>query len=254
MKRAVRVLFYIGVIGQLAFALYIFIHFGISALKEKWEVWDKGLMNGFIDGDWLGNVALLIHIFLAFTITLGGPIQFIPYLRNKGRSFHKWNGRIYIVTAIFISIGALFLVWTRPEHLGGLYARIAVSTNGLLIILFSIMTWRTAIQGKFKSHRKWAIRTYIVVCGVWFIRIGYGTWFLITGFTAPGVGEDMTGLFDRFLSLGSFVIPLILVQIYFYVDENGTDRLKKNLAIPVYILCALLIGGSCITAKVFWFG
>jgi hypothetical protein len=254
MERSVKILFYIAVLGQIAFAIYMFIHFGLSAFKEKWEVWDAGLMNGFIEGDFLGNMALIMHIMLAFIITLGGPLQFIPYFRKKGSSFHRWNGRIHIITAILISAGALYLVWSRSEHLGGLYARIAVSSNGLLIIVFAIMTWITAIQGKFDIHRKWAIRTYIVVCGVWFIRIGYGTWFLITGFTVPGVSEDMTGPFDRFLSFGSYLIPLLFTEAYFYIQEYGSERLKHNLRIPIYLLCMILIGGTAVTARVFWFG
>lgn len=254
LNRAVRLLFYIGVIGQLAFALYIMIHFGGTALKGEWDSWGAGMIHGIIDGDPIGNIALIVHIALAFIITLGGPLQFFTWFRTKGRSFHKWNGRIYIFTALLISLGALFMVWNRPATVGGEYGRIANSVNSLLIVGFAIMTWRTGVQRKFDEHRKWAIRTFMVVSGVWFFRIGFGTWILVTGFKAPGVTENLTGWFDRFLYVGSYLVPLLISEIYIRVKSTDNTIAKRNLTILLFVLSPLLIGGTYITAKIFWMG
>jgi len=252
LKKSVYTLFYIGMAGQLAFAIYIFFHLGLSALNRNWEVWTSGMANGIKEGDQMGNTALIIHVALAFIIAIGGPLQFIPSLRSKYVKFHRWNGRIYITTTLLTSIMGLFLVWYRPIVIGGTIGNLAISGNAILIIFFGILTLRTALQKKFLSHRKWAIRTYVVVCGVWFFRIGFGTWFLVTGFTAPGVTADLTGWFDSFLYFASYLGPLLVTEIYFGIKESENQKFKKVLTIFFALLCPLLIGGTIITAKVFW--
>lgn len=252
LKVSVWTLFSIGLIGQLAFAIYIFIHFGGTAIKGDWGSWTEGMIHGIIEGDPIGNVALVIHILLAFIITVCGPLQFFKYFRAKARKFHKWNGRLYIFTALLISVGALFMVWNRPVSVGGEIGRIANSVNAVLIICFSILTWISGMQRKFEEHRKWAIRTFIVVSGVWFFRIGYGTWFLLTGFAAPGVAEDLSGPFDRFLYFASYLLPLAIGEIYMLTKESKSRFKKYLLSGLFFVLGILLMGGSAVAAKVFW--
>lgn len=254
LKRAVYSLFYIGLAGQAAFAIYIFLHLGLSAFRQDWNVWTSGMANGIIEGDQMGNAALVLHVFLAFVITIGGPLQFIPALRTKFSSFHKWNGRVYIFCILLTSVVALFLVWSRPIIIGGLTGNMTTSGNAVLIILFGIMTWRTGVKRQFDVHREWAIRTFIVVSGVWFFRIGFGTWFLVTGFAAPGVTEDLTGWFDTALYFLSYLGPLAVVEFYLRVKKSENVRLKKWFTVFLLLLCPLLIGGTFVTVRVFWMG
>ena len=257
LKKSVYTLFYIGLFGQAAFAIYIFVHLGLSGMNKNWQVWTDGMANGIIEGDEIGNIALILHVLLAFLITVGGPVQFIASIRKKYANFHKWNGRIYILLVMLTSLVGLFLVWSRPIVIGGaigLNGSMATSGNALLIIIFSIMTWVEAVQGRFDSHREWAIRTYIVVCGVWFFRIGFGTWFLVTGFSAPGVTNDLTGWFDKLLYFGSYLGPLTIAEIYLRVKKSNNEKYKRWLSIFLYLLCPLLIGGTLVTIKVFWMG
>ena len=144
------------------------------------------------------------------------------------------------------------MIYNRPVKMGGEFGRMANLGNAILIIGFGIMTWRTGILRKFEEHRKWAIRTFIVVSGVWFFRIGFGTWFLLSGFTAPGVAEDLTGCFDKFLYVGSYLVPLIVAEAYLRTKASTSPSQKKVMAIFLYLLIPLLIGGTLVTVKVFW--
>lgn len=252
LRKSVYALFFIGLLGQAAFALYILLHLGVSGIQRDWKVWTDGMANGIMTGDPIGNTALIIHVVLAFFITVSGPLQFIPSLRKKASSFHKWNGRVYISIVVLTSIVALSLVWNRPIVIGGIVGAIAISGNAILIILCSFMTLRQALRGHFESHRRWAIRTYVVVLGVWFFRIGFGTWFLITGFTAPGVASDLTGWFDTSLYFASFLGPLAITELYLTIKKSDNVKAKKYLTILFIILCPLLIGGTIVTTMVFW--
>jgi len=252
LQKTAYTLFYIGLVGQAAFALYICLHLLINALVGDWSAWNGDMANGIIEGDRIGNVALIIHIFLAFTITVGGPLQFIPALRSKSRRFHKWNGRIYIISVIITSLIATYLVWNRPLVVGGVTGLIGNTLNAMLIIIFGVLTMTSAMRGNFKVHRRWAIRTYIVVSGVWFFRVGFGTWLLITGFKAPGISEDLTGWFSTTLYFGSYLIPLAITEAYLRLKTSSEARLVKVFTWFLILLIPLLLGGICITAKIFW--
>ncbi|MFK8054836.1 MAG: DUF2306 domain-containing protein [Saprospiraceae bacterium] len=252
LNRSIRSLLYIAFVGQLAFCSYILLHFGGTAFQGDWNTWTESMIHGIIEGDPVGNAAVIFHIMLAFIITFSGPLQFFEWFRTNARSFHKYNGRIYILTALLITVGALFMVWNRPATIGGQLGRVSLTINAGLIIWFAIMAWRTGVQRKFVEHRRWAIRTFVVVSGVWFFRIGFGTWILVTGFTAPGVKEDLTGWFDRMLYFTSYLGPLLVTEIYLRVKASDSLVAKKRLTIFLFALCPLLIAGTCVTAMVFW--
>lgn len=252
LNTAKLLLFGVGVLGQMLFALYIFIHFGGTAIKGESDSWAEGMIHGIIEGDPLGNFALFLHLFLAFVITVRGPLQFIPALRNKARKFHKYNGRIYIFTALLISIGALFMIWHREATVGGELGRIATSGNGVLIIVFAILAWRTAMQGDFINHRKWALRTFIVVSGVWFFRIIIGLWILLTNFNAYGMDNNLTGPFDRFAYFGSYLLPLLILELYFRAKESKRSNVKYGMSAFMLLLSLLLLGGIAMAAMIFW--
>jgi len=91
-----------------------------------------------------------------------------------------------------------------------------------------------------------------VVNAVWFFRIGFGTWLLITGFTAPGVTEDLTGWFGGSLYFLSILGPLFVAELYLKIKNSDNLKHKRYLTWFVYSLCPLLIGGTIVTAMVFW--
>ncbi|MBX2871530.1 MAG: hypothetical protein KTR30_05505, partial [Saprospiraceae bacterium] len=87
---------------------------------------------------------------------------------------------------------------------------------------------------------------------VWFFRVGYGLWILLTGFTAPGTSADLTGPFDRFLSFAHSIVPLLLLEFYFYAKANPNPRIKKIATVTFGILCLLLAAGIAMVAMIFW--
>ncbi len=86
--------FLVAVVGQVMFAAHVFLFYGGKATAGDIEAINKRLINGFIDGDLTGNIALVLHLVFAFVITLGGPLQLIPQIRARAPVFHHWNGRI----------------------------------------------------------------------------------------------------------------------------------------------------------------
>ena len=227
--------FIIAFIGQLIFVLYIFALYGISLYEGDFERWNAIMPNGYTKGDTAGNINIGVHLFLAAVISLGGPLQIIPSLRKWFPTFHRWNGRVYIATAVFITLTGFYLTWVRGS-VGGLVGAVAISINGVLILLFALIAIRYAMARKFKIHRKWALRLFMVVSGVWFFRVGFMFWMLVH---QKPVGFDpvtFQGPFLTFLNFGQYLLPLLFLEIYFLAQEKAGQSGKIGTAILIAVL------------------
>src|SRR5580765_7288543 len=109
---AARLWFVAAVAGQWMFAYYIAALYGGSALRGDWTAWHKRMANGHGPAT-LGNIAMAVHLSLAVIILFGGPLQLIPHLRRLAPTFHRWNGRFYVLALFIATISALYMVWFR---------------------------------------------------------------------------------------------------------------------------------------------
>lgn len=215
---AAAVWFTIAFAGQMLFALYIAAFYGGAAMRGKLDPWNAQLINGFIEGDHAGNIALVGHIALASVITFCGPLQFVPAIRKHAISFHRWNGRIYITTAFLISIGAAYMIIARGA--GG-FNTTAILLNAALIVFCAAMTLRLALARHIDAHHRWALRTFLLVSGVWFLRIGYAFLGMLFQGRPPGVSDNLDGPTDVALAYLSSFLPIAVVQIYFMAKDRG---------------------------------
>ncbi|MCG8432543.1 MAG: DUF2306 domain-containing protein [Gammaproteobacteria bacterium] len=221
LKMAAQLWFLTTAIGQWIFVFYIVVAYGGSAIRDGLE--GLNVVNGqsYRPGEILGNLAFVFHILLAAVIIGGGPLQLIPQIRARFPRFHRWNGRIYIPASLLTSVGGLYLIWTRGNPIG-IFNKLGTSLDGVLIIIFGVIALRYAIAGDIKTHRRWALRLFLAVSGVWFFRIGLMAWFTLTG----GVGidkETFTGPFLDFLSFAQSLLPLAMLELYFRVQDRRTS-------------------------------
>jgi hypothetical protein len=227
----------VAVAGQVAFAVYIFAFYGSTAALGNWEAWNKRLIHGIVEGDPIGNIAVMVHLALAFVITVGGPLQLVPQIRARAPTFHHWNGRVYILTAFVISLGALYMVWTRGV-LGGFANHLAISLNAVLIMICAGYTVRHAIARNIDIHRRWALRLFLVVSGVWFFRVGLMAWVILN--QGPvGVGENLDGPFAVFLAFGQYLVPLAVLEVYLRTQDRAGALGKSAMAVFLLGLTAL---------------
>ena len=244
--------FIVATFGQWFFAYYILAFYGGHAVDGNWLAWSKRMIHGFIEGDIIGNVAVLIHIFLAFVITFCGPLQFMPQVRKYSPAFHRFNGRLYIMTALIISVAAIYSVWTRDNRIGGLTGQIATSLDGVMIIVCAIMTVRLAMARQIARHNRWALRLFIVASGVWFYRVIRGFWITVNDGTSPGTNGTLTGPFDQALNFAGFLMPLLILEVYFRVRDNRADTGKYAMSGVLMMLTVIMAVGIYGAANILW--
>lgn len=210
----------VAVLGQLMFAAYVIAFYGRAAVQGQPEVWNKVLPHGYVPGDTTGNLTVAMHLFFTVVAVMGGAMQLVPAVRRLVPAVHRWNGRLYIVCAVVLALGGLIMVWTRGAA-GAFAQHVAISLNGLVIMACAAMAWRHARARRIDAHRRWALRLFLAVSGVWFFRIGLMAWLMIN--RAP-VGFDpktFQGPFLTFLGFAQFLLPLAVLEIYFRVRAQA---------------------------------
>lgn len=234
--------FLVAVTGQLIFVFYVAAFYGGAAMAGDFAGWNKVLPHGYVAGDTIGNWVLGSHLFLAVVITICGPLQLIPFIRTRAPRFHRWNGRIYLLTVILAALGGVITGWTRGS-IGSNIQHIGITINAVLILLFAYMALRYALARQFAIHRRWALRLFLVVSGVWFFRVGLMFWIIVN--QGP-VGFDMNtfeGPFLNFLSFAQYLVPLAVLQMYFYAkDRAGTTGKYAMSATLVVFTLAMGVG------------
>ncbi len=251
LSHSAKMWFVVTVLGQWIFASYVAIFYGGASLDGEFAKWNKVMPHGYIAGDTIGNIAVGVHLLLALVVLIGGPFQLIPQIRKSAPKFHRINGRMYILTALILSVGGLFMVWTRGVA-GGEIGKYSISLNAILIIVFASLAVYFAIKRDIKTHRRWAIRLFIVMGGVWFFRIGLMLWLMIH--QAP-VGFDpktFEGPFLTFLGFAQYLIPLAVAQLYFKACESNNNSNKIIMSVALILLTLAMAGGIFSASMGMW--
>lgn len=250
LKASVRFWFVVLLLGQLLFAFTIASFYGLTAARGNVHAWTKVLAHGIIPGDSMGNVALATHLISAVIIILAGTLQLIPQLRKRFPVFHRWTGRLYILTAFTVSLAGLYLMWVRGT-VGDLSQHLGTSLMAVLIMIFAVMALRYAMARDFATHRRWALRLYLVVSASLFIRAGV---FLSLLLNRGPLGFDpatFSGPFLTFISFAQYLVPLTVLELYFHVQKQPGSFPRMATAILLFVLTLGLAAGTfAVTASV----
>jgi len=205
--------------------------------------------HGYIPGDTVGNVAAAMHLLLAVIITVGGPIQLISQIRERAWTFHRWNGRVYVLTAFTISAVGLYMVWVRGTA-GGFGQHIATSLNAVLIMLCAAMALRYALPRKFSVHRRLALRLFMVASGVWFFRVGFWLWIFLNNGPVGFNPKTFQGPFRTLWNFGQYLLPLSVLELYLRVrDRAGAPSRIAMAAVLLVLTVAMGLGIYVVTVR-----
>lgn len=251
LNASARLWWVVAALGQWIFIGYVAGFYGPRLAQRGLEgLRDAHLFNGFIAGDSVGNVTVAAHILLAVIIIGGGPLQLVPQIRARFPSFHRWLGRTYMLTAVTSAFAGLYLIWTRPLF-GPLVNNIATSLDGVLIIVFAAMALRYAIARDIRTHRRWALRLFMVTSSVWFLRIGFRTWDVLTG--GAGIDEKtFTGPFIYAWHFGQYLLPLAVLELYFRARDSANPHHRSAMAAGLFAVTVLMTIGIVQAATNSW--
>ena len=126
------------------------------------------------------------------------------------------------------------------------------SLNALAILLCGCMALRYAMARKIEIHRRWAMRLYLAVSGVWFFRVGLLFWLIVNKGPVGFDAKTFLGPFLDFLSFAQFLIPLAVLEVYFRVQQKPGARAKLAVAAALVVLTLAMGVGIFGTTMGMW--
>lgn len=168
----------------------------------------------------LANVAMAIHMIAGALLTIGAPIQALPFLRRRWPRVHHRLGYTLFGLAILTGIGGLIYIAANGT-IGGGWMSLWFAIYGAAIILCAVKTVSHARSRNFDRHFEWATRLVILAVGSWIYRMHYGLWYLAT----DGLGSNraFTGPFDL-IQVFAFYVPYLLIAEVFLRRRTHTQQ------------------------------
>lgn len=251
LNAAARFWFTVAVLGQWMFVAYVAIFYGGAAMHGNLESWNKVLPRGYAAGDWMHNIVVGAHLLLAVIIMIGGPLQLIPQIRRHALAFHRWNGRFYAPAVFLTSIAGLYMAW-GPGTIGGLVQHLGISLDAVLIMIFSVLSVYYAMKRKLDVHRRWALRLFMVVNGVWFFRVGLMLWLTIHGGPVGFDPKAWRGPFLDILSFADYLLPLAVLELYLRTKDHAGTPARFAMAGLLFVLTLAMAVGIFAATMGMW--
>jgi len=242
--------FIAALLGQWAFVAFILLFFGGHGLGgDLAGLNDKPHITGYVPGDGFGNAQFLGHALLGGLVTFCGVWQLVPALRLHWPAIHRWNGRLFLGVALLATCSGFYLTWVRGSQLGPA-SNLSITLNGVLIVCFVALAWRSALQRDIATHRRHALRAWLLVNGVWFLRIGI----MLAGLVlAPlGIQVNYTGATFISVSFASWLLPLVVAELYFRAERSRDARFQYAVGGMLVAFAVLTLAGSAAAGAFMW--
>jgi hypothetical protein len=240
---------FMALVGQWAFFSYIAAFYGPNLASGNFQAWaglSKVGATAYVPGDTAGNITFGLHALAAGIVAFGGALQLVPQVRGRFPAFHRWNGRVYLLTVTGLALSGFWLVWVRHSSPTP-FSAVFTSLNGVLILTFAGLAWRAAVARNIAAHRRWAMRLYLVSNAQWFLRIGLFSFMVVT----MGLGLKVrAGPFLLFWTPGCYLVPLAVLELYLRAKAGGGPRARLAVAAGL-IAAALLMGVGIAVYSIF---
>jgi hypothetical protein len=226
-------------ISSALFGMYILAFYCAAIFKHTVPVdWNHTVPGIYTDNSLISVIGIAMHFAMGGILLFLGPIQFISAVRTQYPILHRWCGRLYVLASFCTGLGGLLFVIERGT-VGGMPMSIGFGLYGLLVMITSVQTYRTARTQRFDSHRIWAMRLFALVIGSWLYRMDYGFWSMLTD--GLGSNNQYNGPFDYIMDFAFYLPNLVVAEIIARSSEMVLGRKTR-------IVTVFLIG--CVTFSV----
>ena len=114
------------------------------------------------------------------------------------------------------------------------------------------MALRYALARDFKTHRRWALRLFLVVSAVWFFRVMLMFWIAINGGPVGFDPKTFIGPAIDIVSFAQYLLPLAVLEIYLRVQRGAGTAAQLATAGGLVLLTLAMGFGMFVAFKAFW--
>ena len=164
----------------------------------------------------------LVHIIPGLLFMVLGPLQFSARLRVRHLRWHRWSGRVYLVSSLIIGVSALVMSLGMPA-IGGLVQAMATTLFALLFLAALAKAYWAVRQRKIAQHREWMLRAFAIGLAVATIRPIIGLFFA----TSRLSGLTPEAFFGIAFWIG-FVLHVIVAEAWIQWTRPKAQRLAAS--------------------------
>jgi hypothetical protein len=166
------------------------------------------------------RAAFYMHILSAPLVLFNGLILLSEYVRRRHGGWHRWLGRVQVAVLLLFVLPSSVVMSRRA--FGGWPAELS-------FLLLSVATASCAIVGvvhacrrNYDQHRRWMLRSYVLICSAVALR-------LISG-TAGLVGVPSPEHVYIFAAWSSWLFPLAACEFVERLPAHRPSRLSDSFS------------------------
>lgn len=115
------------------------------------------------------GVGFYLHIVGAPLALVCGLPQFSRLLLLWSPRLHRLLGRTYALAVLLAAAPGGFVMGLRS--FAGAPALLCFTVMSLLVSMFTVLAWRDAVRRRFAAHRRWMIRSYLMMVSAVLLRL-----------------------------------------------------------------------------------
>lgn len=159
-------------------------------------------------------IPIVLHIVAGIFFNLLGPLQFAPISWQRWPAWHRWSGRLLIVSGVFVGLTGLWMNQFFPAYGGFLkYSGVLFSSIGIILALGIAL--RAILNRDVPRHRAWMMRAFALGLGPATQRLIILPIFFIRG----EVSDLMIGL----VVWSGFLINLTVVESVLWRNKHRQE-------------------------------
>jgi hypothetical protein len=217
------------------FGLYILAFYAAALFEGNLERWNNILPGLYQAGSRVSTGSIGLHFATGGIFLMLGSIQLIESVRLRWPAFHRWVGRVYVLSCLLAAMGGLTFIVVKGT-IGGTVMDIGLGLYGVLMLLAAVQTYRHARTRQIEQHRAWALRLYALAIGSWLYWMDYGFWIMLTD--AYGHGDNFTGPFDQTMAFFFYIPNLLVAEVF---TRSRRFRLSPILNVATTLLLLFII-------------
>ena len=114
-------------------------------------------------------VVTLVHVLCGALLLVLVPLQFSKSIRSRYRAFHRWSGRLLVVTALITGFGGLYFGVLYPSV--GQPEPFIIGVIGTWFLASTAIAYISIRRGHTAKHREWMLRAVASALGVSTVRL-----------------------------------------------------------------------------------
>jgi uncharacterized membrane protein len=164
------------------------------------------------DAHYANNALLtLLHVIPGSIFLIFGPLQFIADIRTRWPGFHRWSGRVFILSGFTFAATALIINVFFPPF-GGQFKSLAVYIFSIAQIVTLGIALRAALRRSFATHRAWMIRAFAIGLAISTMRI-----FFIPAYLIFGVPSNFTVALGMWVG---FLVNILVAELILWRERR----------------------------------